>query len=82
MPFLIRVKYFFIQNYKCAEILCLRDKKSKRIKKILDKNFETTDVDFNLTHLILDYKERQRAIILEKMRANFHERFYAHNKKK
>ena len=59
--------------------MCLRDKKSKRINSILEKNFESLEVDFNLTHLILDFRERQRANILEKMKSNFHDRFMAHH---
>ena len=67
MGFLQRLKFFYMHNYKCCQFLCLRDKTTKRMKNILDKNFKTCNADFNLTHIIIDFKERQRAKILAKM---------------
>ena len=46
--------------------------------KILDKNFETLEADFNLTHMIIDYKERQREKIMIKMKENFEKIFMKH----
>ena len=52
------------------------------MNKIPEDNAESLEIDFNLTNMIVDYKERQRDRILTKLREHLREKFVSHNHNK
>ena len=54
---------YLVQNYNCLEWFLLTDPTSKRLKNVIDQYFDKTDNDFNLTNMIIDFKERQQGKI-------------------
>ena len=66
---------YFAREYGCCEFLFVRTKTSKRMINILNKSIESAEDDFNLTNMIIDYKERQREKVLTRMKEVFRELF-------
>ena len=61
--------------------MVVRSKLQKRVKKVLDESSEKIDNDFNLTNVIIDYKERQREKIMGKMKKRFQDLFVVSSRK-
>ena len=59
-----RVKMYLASQYSIFERVALRSHQDKQLKESLDKCMNQSDFDFNLTSIILDYKERQRRFIM------------------
>ena len=75
MPCLQNLFMYFAQEFGCCEFLCVRTRNSKRLIGILNKSFDESADDFNLTNMIIDYKERQRERVLTRMKDVFRELF-------
>ena len=60
-------------QYSTCEFLCVKGR-NKRLLSVLNKSTDEVDNDFNLTNIIIDYKERQREKILNKMKQVFREK--------
>ena len=69
-----QVIMYFATQYSTCELLCIRGKTNTRLLSVLNKSTDEVDTDFNLTNLIVDYKERQREKILNKMKQAFREK--------
>ena len=69
-----KVIMYFATQYSTCEFMCIRGRNNTRLLSVLNKSAEETDTDFNLTNIIIDYKERQREKILNKMKISFREK--------
>ena len=62
--------------------MCIRDKQSRRLHNIIGQYSDTVDCDFNLTEMIVDFKERQREKVLQKFRDGLRKAFTGGNNNK
>ena len=69
-----RVKMYLATQYDIFEKVVLRSNQDKQLKESLDKCMNQNDFDFNLTSLILDYKERQRKLLMDKFKKALYEK--------
>ena len=74
MSFCKKVIMYFASQYSTCEFMCVRSRNNERLLSVLNKSAEETDTDFNLTNIIIDYKERQREKVLNTMKQVFREK--------
>ena len=63
-------------------MLTVRSSRQNRVFNVLEESIEKIDNDFNLTNVIIDYKERQKEKILVKMKSKFYALFIANPRRK
>ena len=59
---------YLIHSYECCNHILGRVPRVKELKQRIEKGLDEHETDFNLEHLLIDFKTRQKKMVEEKLK--------------